>query len=269
MEERPPIITMITDFGSDDHYVGSMKGVILWINPSVNIVDITHNVRPHDIMEGAFILKNTYSYFPPSTVHLVVIDPEVGTARRPIVVRTEHHYFVCPDNGILTFVLAGESVILAHEITAGHYRRASISPTFHGRDVFAPAAAWLSRGMNLSNFGDEIQDLKKIELPVPRILNDGRILGQVIHIDRFGNAILNVNLDFLHQIDMDILNRPIRIKSGNTIITELKKTYAEGEPGKPFFLLNSSNFLEIAMNKSPAASILTLRRGSEVQIEIE
>jgi S-adenosylmethionine hydrolase len=269
MAEKAPIITLITDFGENDHYVASMKGVMLWINPVINIVDITHNVIPHDIFEAAFILKNAYRYFPPHSIHMIIVDPEVGSSRRPILVCTDNHQFICPDNGLLTMVLEEETVIKAYEITAQHYRRGIVSDTFHGRDIFAPAAAWLSKGLGAQNLGDEISDIKRIEIPAPVLLDGSRINGQVIHIDRFGNAILNVNIDFLQRIDTEILKRKIRIKSGNVILTEFKKNYSEGETGKPFFLLNSSNFLEIAMNRSSAASILLLKRGSEIQIEIE
>ncbi len=269
MQEKTPIITLMTDFGESDHYVAAMKGVILWISPDVTLVDITHNVKPHDVLEAAFILKNAYRFFPPRSIHLVVVDPEVGSSRRPILVSTENHYFICPDNGVLTFVLEEETLLAAYEITAEHYRRRTVSETFHGRDIFAPAAAWLSRGLKAEHIGEQIKDVKRIDIPAPIALDGNRISGQILHIDRFGNAILNVNIDFLERVDKDVLNKKIQIKSGSVTLTDFKKNYAEGEPGKPFFLLNSSNFLEIAMNKSPAASIMLLKRGSEVQIEIE
>ena len=269
MVEKVPIITLTTDFGESDHYVASIKGVILWINPNITIVDITHNVNPHDVLEAAFILKNVYRFFPPWSIHLIVVDPDVGSSRRPIIACTENHYFICPDNGILTFVLEEDPLVSAYEITAEHYRRGTVSSTFHGRDIFAPAAAWLSRGLSPTNIGQEITDVKRIEVPAPVILDGARIIGRVIHIDRFGNVIVNVNIDFPQRIDKDILNKKIIIKSGNVTIAEFKKNYSEGEAGKPFFLVNSSNFLEIAMYRSPAASVLSLKRGSEVQIEIE
>ncbi len=269
MNERIPIITLTTDFGMNDHYVAAIKGVILWINPHINIVDITHTIPAHDILEAAFIINNAYPHFPPKSIHIIVVDPGVGSSRRPLLVCTDNHFFVAPDNGVLTFILEQEHVSESYELTAQHYWRGVASDTFHGRDIFAPVAGWLSKGTQPKNFGEAIDNLKKIEIPVPKRIDDHRIMSEIIHIDYFGNAVLNVNMDYLIGMDREIFKNSFRLKSGNVIIADFKKTYSEGEPGKPFFLFNSSNFLEIAMNKTPAASILNLKRGSEVLIEIE
>lgn len=269
MDESIPTITLTTDFGMEDHYVASIKGVMLWINPKANVVDITHNIPPHDILEAAFIINNAYRHFPPKSIHIIVVDPGVGSARRPLLVCTENHFFVAPDNGVLTFILEQEHIEESYELSAKHYWRGIPSETFHGRDIFAPVAGWLSKGILPNNFGEAADNLKKIEIPTPKPLDDRRILGKVIHIDRFGNAVLNVDMDYLIRMDRDILKSSFRLKSGNVTISDFKKNYSEAEPGKPFFLFNSSNYLEIAMNQSPAASILNLKRGSEILIEIE
>jgi S-adenosylmethionine hydrolase len=269
MREATPTITLTTDFGTADHYVAAIKGVILWINPAVNIVDITHDIPPHDIFEAAFIIKNAYQYFPPDSIHITVVDPGVGSNRRPLLICTDHHHFLAPDNGVLTFILEHEHIVEAYELTAKHYWRGIASDTFHGRDIFAPVAGWLSKGTRPRNFGEPTNAPVKIKVPTPQNLDEKRILGTIIHIDRFGNAVLNVDMDHMISLNRDILKNSLKLKSGNVTITDFKKTYAEGEQGKPFFLFNSSNHLEIAMNQSSAASTLNLKRGSEVLIEIE
>lgn len=269
MNEAIPLITLTTDFGTEDHYVAAIKGVILWINPAVNIVDVTHEVPPHDVMEAAFIINNAYRFFPPNSIHIIVVDPGVGSSRRPLLVCTDHHKFIAPDNGVLSLILDQEHIVEAYELTSKHYWRGVASDTFHGRDIFAPVASWLSKGTRPRNFGEAAENLKKIDFPAPKNLDDKRILGTVIHVDRFGNAIINVDMDHLISLNRDILQNSLKLKSGNLTIADFKKTYSEGEPGKPFFLINSSNYLEIAMNQSPAASVLNLKRGAEVLIEIE
>ncbi len=154
MAGRIPIITLLTDYGTRDHFVGSMKGVIHSINPQVNVIDISHEVAPQDIIEAAFLIRSCYTYFPPLTIHVVVVDPSVGSSRKPILVSTENHFFVAPDNGVLSLVYEIDPPTSVVEISAEHYLLPEISKTFHGRDIFAPAAAWLSKGTDISNFGD-------------------------------------------------------------------------------------------------------------------
>src|SRR5271154_5830562 len=186
-----PIITLTTDYGTSDHLVGVMKGVILSINPEVNVVDITHSVLPHDLLDGALTIGQAYKYFPPKTVHVVVVDPGVGTERRPILVAGDTHYFVAPDNGVLSSVYDQSEALYAWNIISEHYFRQPVSNTFHGRDVFAPVAAWLSKSWQTSAFGEPITDLVRFNIPKPKA--SGNIIkGAVLRMDRFGNLITNI-----------------------------------------------------------------------------
>jgi len=185
------IITLTTDYGVKDAFTASMKGVILKINPQAQIVDITNEISPQDIWEAAFTLRSAYSHFPKGTVHLAVVDPGVGSGRRPIIVVTESFYFVGPDNGLFTLIYQEAERIRVHHITSAHYYLPNPGPTFHGRDIFAPVAGWLAKGIPSGNFGDEITDYVKMNIPVPKI-SQNSIEGHVVHIDRFGNIITNI-----------------------------------------------------------------------------
>ena len=181
-----PLITLITDFGYRDYFVGSVKGVILGISPDARIVDISHNVAPQDREEAAFILKAAYRYFPPRTIHIVVVDPGVGSARKPIVVTNDRGKFVAPNNGVLTHILDEEPESRAYHVTASHYFLPSPGATFHGRDLFAPIAAWLSTGVPVENMGPVEHDLERFPVRQPSIGADGKLIGEVIYVDRFG-----------------------------------------------------------------------------------
>ncbi|MGA8011887.1 MAG: SAM-dependent chlorinase/fluorinase, partial [Candidatus Acidiferrales bacterium] len=183
-----PIITLTTDFGTNDHLVGVMKGVILSINPEVNIVDITHSVIAHDLLDGALTIGQAYKYFPPKTVHLVVVDPGVGSARRPILVAGDTHYFVAPDNGVLSSVYDQTEALYVWNIISEHYFRQPVSKTFHGRDVFAPVAAWLTKSWQSSAFGEAITDYARFAMPKPKTAGN-TIKGVVLRVDQFGNLI--------------------------------------------------------------------------------
>ncbi len=274
-----PIITLTTDFGLLDGYAASMKGVILGINPQVNIVDISHQIKPQDIHQAAFILGTTAHYFPPETVHLVVVDPGVGTERAAIIVKTACGCFVTPDNGSLSYVLkpyllnplpddgrvfvkAGFKAELALEavrITEGHFRQSGISNTFHGRDIFAPAAAYLSLGKNLSEFGEPAETIEMLPLPHPHINADGSISGHIIHIDNFGNLITDI-------ISSDIVtdSDSVVIEVANQSIKGIRNTYAEGE--ELLACIGSSGYLEIALKNGSAASVLAVKTGDKVKL---
>src|SRR5512135_1704123 len=188
-----PLITLTTDFGYDDPFVGVMKGVILNINPEAKIVDLNHGIRPQDTMEAAFTIGMNFHYFPAETLHVVVVDPGVGSRRRPVLMLSDHHYFLGPDNGVFSYIyrMKHETLEVLH-ITADHYFLQKKSSTFQGRDVFAPVAAWFSRGVAMEKFGDRITDYQTIDLPFPEVTAEGIIRGKIIHIDRFGNAISNI-----------------------------------------------------------------------------
>jgi S-adenosyl-L-methionine hydrolase (adenosine-forming) len=259
-----PLITLTTDFGTSDYFVGAVKGAILNVNPDAEIVDISHDVRSHDILDGAFTIAQAYSYFPLRTVHMVVVDPGVGTARRPILLRTDRHFFLAPDNGVLSLVMAREEGVVRH-ITADHYFLSPVSQTFHARDVFAPIAGWVSRGVELDKFGEVITDPMRFAAPRPKVVDPRTIKGVVLKVDKFGNLITNLTPQ-----DVPMLFQPtpppFTICVGKGQITRLNTSYAQTPPGEPFAILGSSGFLEVAVNRGPAARLLGADRGAEVGV---
>ena len=259
-----PIVTLTTDFGLNDHFVGTIKGVILDIVPGVEIVDICHSVQAFDVLDGALTIAQAYSYFPNGTVHLVVVDPGVGTARRPIIVTTERHHLVAPDNGVLSLIYAREERLHVRHVTAEHYYLQPVSNTFHTRDIFAPVTAYLAKGVDPLKFGEEISDFVRFHAPKPK--PDGNTLrGVVLKVDRFGNLITNIT-----QQDAPLLfvaePAPFKILLGKREITEIKMNYAQGAPGQVFGILGSMGYLEIAANRGSAAQIVGAGKGSDVSI---
>jgi S-adenosylmethionine hydrolase len=263
-----PVVTLTTDFGSNDHFVGTMKGVILEIVPDANIVDICHAVQPFDVLDGALTLAQAYSYFPSSTVHLVVVDPGVGTARRPIIASTDRHHFVAPDNGVLSLIYGREERIHVRHVTAEHYNLQPVSNTFHGRDIFAPIAAYLAKGVETEKFGEEITDFVRFNAPKPKPASEHSLRGVVLKVDRFGNLVTNIT-----EKDAPMLftpdPAPFKIKVGDSEISEIKEHYAQGAPKQVFGILGSMGYLEISANRGSAAQILAAGKGSEIIIELE
>jgi S-adenosylmethionine hydrolase len=263
-----PLITLTTDFGARDPFTGSMKGVILKINPQVQIVDISNEITPQDIWEAGYVLKSAYSHFPKGTIHLAVVDPGVGSGRRPVIVVTESYYFVGPDNGLFSLIYQEAERLRVHHITAAHYFLPNPGPTFHGRDVFAPVAGWLAKGIPSGNFGNEITDFVKLSVPAPKIVENG-IEGHVVHIDRFGNVITDITFREIQQL----LGEDANLESSSVIIAGkeikgLKKYYAESAPGTPGAIVNSSGVLEIFMYKQNARTNLSVKRGEAVRFTI-
>ena len=260
-----PIITLTTDYGTNDHLVGAMKGVILNINPDVNIIDNTHGVLAHDILDGALAIGQAFSYYPPKTVHVVVVDPGVGSARRPILVAADQHYFVAPDNGVLSAVYDKTEALHVWNLTSEHYFRAPVSSTFHGRDIFAPVAAWLTKSWQTSAFGEPITDFVRFTLPKPK--TDGKIVkGVILQIDRFGNLVTNLtpeNTPALFAADAKF-----KIATGNGAVTKIVQTFSNGGSGEAVGIVGSSGYLEISVNKGSAAKSLGALRGSEVTVEL-
>ncbi|MGH9698446.1 MAG: SAM hydrolase/SAM-dependent halogenase family protein [Candidatus Acidiferrales bacterium] len=259
-----PIITLTTDYGTNDHFVGAMKGVILNIHPEATIVDITHSVIPHDILDGALAIGQVYKYFPPRTIHVVVVDPGVGTPRRPILVAGDTHYFVAPDNGVLSVIYDQSDAIHAWHITSEHYFLSPVSTTFHGRDIFAPVAGWLSKSWQTQAFGEEITDQVRFAIPKPKTAGAG-IKGVVLRVDHFGNLITNITPE-----DAPALVAPegkFTIRAGNAEIRKVLQNYAQGAAGEPFGVIGSTGFLEISVNKGSAAKTLAAARGAEVTVE--
>ena len=262
--EHSPIITLTSDFGYRDPFVGIMKGVMLSINPSVNIIDITHGISPQNIMEAAFAIETSFTSFPHKTIHVVVVDPSVGSSRRPVIVITDHHYFVGPDNGVFSRIYNSrhETLSVIH-ITAGHYFLPGRSSTFHGRDVFAPVAAWLSRGINVMNFGDPITDYVNIRLPVPVMSKENTIEGEVIYVDIFGNAITNIQAQ---KIDELLGSKP----EGKTKVVvkgkevAVKEYYSQAGDKGLYSLINSFGYLELFVRNSSASSDFGITVGEKI-----
>jgi S-adenosyl-L-methionine hydrolase (adenosine-forming) len=251
------IVTLLTDFGLQDHFVAAVKGVILSVNPEVMLVDISHLVPPYDIFTGAFILGQSCYCFPPGSVHLAVVDPGVGTARKALAVYAGGHYFVAPDNGILTYALAGQE-FEAYEITAEHYFRKPVSATFHGRDIFAPIAAWITRGIPLHQIGTPLTNPVRLKLPALARVKDALIQGCILAVDRFGNLITN--------LAPGDLPKSYKILASQREIISLRKTYAEGMPGEVFVVPGSTGYLEIVLKDGSAASTLNLKSGAPIGV---
>ncbi len=256
------IITLTTDYGTDDHLVGSLKGVILKINPEVTIVDISHHVTAFDLLDGALTIGAAYSYFPPKTIHIVVVDPGVGTERRPLLVSAQNQYFIAPDNGVLSLIYEREqSNLVVRHANAEHYYLQPLSNTFHGRDVFAPVAAWLSKGWQTPAMGDEIQDYKKMALPRPKA-GDAGLKGLVLKIDSFGNLVTNFRAEDLPSGAQT--DGALKMQVGTQAVSRLVDTFARGKADEPVAYIGSSGYLEIAINKGNASRKLAIGRGAPV-----
>jgi hypothetical protein len=257
-EQMGSIITLTTDFGSKDHYAGAMKGVILSINPDVTITDITHEIPPHDVFKGAFTLRNFYRYFPRQTIHVAIVDPGVGGRRKAIALEADGHIFVGPDNGVFTFIYRESKPYRVHEIKSPKHTLSDISRTFHGRDIFAPVAAHLSLGVSVEDLGKELR--KPIELPIkePALRRD-EIIGEVIHIDSFGNLVTN--------IPAELLKSGSRIHIGERIIRGISTSYSDVPKGKLLAIVGSSGFLEISVHLGRACDVIKGR--DEVRVEIK
>jgi S-adenosylmethionine hydrolase len=255
-----PIIALLTDFGTQDHYVGAMRGVALGICPDATIVDITHEIPPQDVLTGTLELASAYKYFPERTVFLCVVDPGVGSSRRAIAATSGGCVFVAPDNGLLTMVFQEQPPGCVVELTDPRYARPTISRTFEGRDRFAPAAAWLASGTDLRALGPSVADWVTIDVPVPRV-NERTLQGEVLRVDRFGNLVTNID-----RVTLDRFRAGANIEvaiAGQTVPT-LVSTYADAHVGAVTALFGSDDYLEIAVPGGSAAALLGLARGAPV-----
>lgn len=257
------IITLTTDFGTSDHFVGVMKGVILGIHPAAQIVDISHEVQPFEVPDGAFTIAQAYKYFPKKTIHVVVVDPGVGSTRRPILAEAGGQYFVAPDNGVLSMVLARESGRVRH-ITSERFFLRPISRTFHGRDVFAPVAAHLAAGVPPAQFGKRIDDHLRLNFFAPVHTGKHTWTGSILKVDHFGNLITNFHIDEFSQARI----RPFEMIAGLKTISRLALTFTECAPGEVFAVVGSSGYLEVACNQGSAAKALGCGAGSPVELTI-
>ena len=256
------IITLMTDFGTSDHYVGVMKGVMLNINPQVHIVDITHAIPPQDVSGAAFLIDSAHRYFPTGTIHVVVVDPGVGSERRAIVCQTETAYFVCPDNGILTHILRDEEHVCIVAVENSAYFLPQVSNTFHGRDIFAPVAAHLSRGVPIGKLGNSITQPVQLPIPKPQV-TDRAIIGHIIWLDSFGNLVTNISHEILESLEG---RDNVVIRAGSAEIDRLNRSYAESAVGEVLAIVGSFNRLEISINQGNAAQVLGLKRGDTITI---
>ena len=260
---RRPIITLTTDFGLADHYAGTMKGVILGICPQAEIVDISHEAGAFEVIEGAFLVTQAYPYFPRGTVHVVVIDPGVGTSRRPILVEAAGQRFVAPDNGVLSLIFEREK----HKVrwvTERKYFLKAVSQTFHGRDVFSPVGAHVARGVPPAKLGMLITDYMRLHFERPVRTARRGWTGSVLKIDRFGNLITNFPaVDF-----PDFDKRPFEMSLGLQTVNRLARSYAECGPGELFVIAGSSGYLEVSSNQASAAKILGCGVGAPVELRL-
>jgi S-adenosylmethionine hydrolase len=276
-----PIITLTTDFGYDDAYVAAVKGAILNINPAASIVDVTHSVRPQDILQAAFILNAAYRYFPKQTVHVAIVDPGVGSERRGIILKTPSAIFVAPDNGILSYVIddvfpnvvaqfTGQNLVNqptteivfkkgleAAAITDPRFWRHPVSPTFHGRDIFAPVAAGLSLGISPYEFGEKINSLHVLPVERPSLDPDGNLVGQILHVDRFGNLITNIRSN-------NLPGKDVMVEVAGQRIQGISDYYAQREG--VMAVVGSSGYLEISLRDGSACDFLGVGVGHEIRV---
>ncbi len=256
-------IALLTDFGLDDNFVGVMKGVILNINPNVNLVDISHSIKPHDISEAAFLLRGTFKYFSKGTIFLVVIDPGVGTGRKPVIVRTKSYFFIGPDNGVLSLAAEEDGIKDIIQIKDKTYFLKPVSTTFHGRDIFAPAAAHISKGKTPTSLGKLERNMKRLN--IPEVLVDKNTLkGRIIHIDRFGNLTTNIKRDLFTQFSGS--NRKFRIRIRNKSINRISQSYQAVKPGYPLAIFGSSGYLEISVNRKSAKDYFNAKKGTGIGV---
>ena len=261
------LVTLLTDFGDRDYFVASMKGVMLNINPQIRIVDLSHQVTPHEVEEAAYLLKSSYRYFPDGTVHVAVVDPGVGSARRPLLVTTSRYCFLAPDNGLLTYIYQEELSVEVRQIDNKQYRLDSEGATFDGRDLFAPAAAWLTKGQPPGSFGRLIRDY--VKLPIHEPSWEGKsLVGRIVYVDRFGNLISNVTPLHLQEVQgvTKKSSAEITIRVGGAVVQGLVTAYAQGDALAPRALVNSNGHVEVFIKEGNAAEFLKCRRGERIEI---
>jgi hypothetical protein len=262
------LIGLITDFGLQDEYVGLMKAVILGIDPTAVPVDLSHAIEPQNVVQAAFLLESCYRYFPPGSIHLVVVDPGVGTERAVLCLESHRQRFIAPDNGVLSLLMGPAGTVTLRRVENPALMPPRVSPTFHGRDIMAPAAAYLSRGMDVRELGadlnpDEVSVLDDLH---PRRSGDGRIQGRIVHIDRFGNLITNIALGLLELSAAFSTDGPAAIRLGEHRIVGIGRTYGDVEAGRPLALVGSRGYLEIAVCGGNAQHCFGVRLGDAVEV---
>jgi S-adenosylmethionine hydrolase len=261
---KSPVITLLTDFGSADHYAGAMKGVMLGICPDAQLVDISHEIVPYAVAEAAFTLAQAWRCFPEGTVHLIVVDPGVGSARRPILAEAAGHRFVAPDNGVLTMLYDAVPVHEVREITASRYFRQPVSRTFHGRDIFAPIAAHLANGVEPAACGRRIEDYVRLSFARPVQTGPQIWAGTILKVDRFGNLISN----FDSQTWQRLASEPFEMTVGGGVVSRMASNYAQMATGELFTIAGSAGFLELSINRGSAAETAQARSGDMLELRL-
>lgn len=263
MPTTNPVITLMTDFGLRDHYVAAMKGVILGIAPAARIVDVTHEVSSYEVAEAAYLLAQTWVCYPKKTVHVIVVDPGVGSMRRPILAEVAGHRFVAPDNGVLTSILTTPGCKVRH-VTAEKYFRKPVSQTFHGRDIFSPVAAHLAAGVASARMGPLIDNYLRLTFERPQRTARRGWTGAILHVDHFGNIVTNISAADFPQIEQ----QAFEIAVGFRIVEKLARSYAEMPAGELFAIIGSSGYVEISVNQDSAARILGCETGAPVELRL-
>ena len=271
MKQTIPVITLLTDFGLKDEYVGAIKGVILSINTRVQLVDISHNLTRHDILQAALVIKGAFRYFPKDSIHVIVVDPGVGGKRKVICLKKEGHVFVAPDNGVLSLVTQDGKADEIYAVTNQAYFLKPVSNTFHGRDIIAPVAAHLSKGIALPRLGEKLtlDDINTLDIPVPFLSSDEKLLaGEIISIDHFGNLITNIDQETFEIFTGKRKSGTVVIGLGNSRIQGVSESYDTVKVGDPLAIFGSRNLLEISVNQADASSYFRARVGLAVTVEI-
>lgn len=261
------IVTLLTDFGTADYFVGALKGAVLASNPEARVVDITHEVPPYDVESGAFTLRAAFETFPAGTVHVVVVDPGVGSPRRAIAVKGRGHTFVGPDNGLFGLIYERVRPFRVFQLTNASYFRSEVSPTFHGRDIFAPVAGALSRGVSAEELGPEVFDFVRLPSAASERAADGTLVGAVLHVDRFGNVVTNITPAELND---ETIARGARLRIAGREVRRFRRFFAEDVEGagEPFAVWGSAGLLEVAIFRDSAARVLGVKRGDKVEVNL-
>jgi hypothetical protein len=270
MKKQVPVITLLTDFGLQDEYVGVVKGVILSINSNVQLVDITHALTRHDIVQAALIVESTFRYFSGNAIHVIVVDPGVGGNRKVICCNKDGHFFIAPDNGVLSLVVQDGKVDGLCAVTNEAYFLKPVSHTFHGRDIFAPVAAHLSKGLDMGLLGQEISlaDIVTLDIPVPSLSSRHELVGQVLSVDAFGNLITNIDEEMLMRFGHEQGLEGVVIHLGRSKIQGVSTSYDSVETGSPVALVGSRKFLEIAVNQADARTYFEVGVGQSIKVKL-
>ncbi|HUU85974.1 MAG TPA: SAM-dependent chlorinase/fluorinase [Phycisphaerae bacterium] len=259
-----PLITLLTDFGTRDQYVASLKGVILHIAPSATVVDVTHKIPPRDVIRAALMLRQIWPWYPPGTIHVAVVDPGVGSRRRILAGRYDGRFVVAPDNGLVSMLHRELRVEAMHVVENPRYMLGKVSPTFHGRDIMAPVAAHLASGVPIEKLGPPTDHLEILKFATPERMPDYSIVGEVLYADQFGNLVTNIARNHLLQTYQH--RSGVEVYLDGVRIGPIRTSYHEVDSGKPLALIGSDNHLEIAVNCGHAGQTLSANRGSKVEV---